>query len=262
MRMQGAPKVELFDPSFINWSMSQQGRQPPLLNPDSLHHALAMLASFKKPCSWQDLSLPLLFDIFNPPLPPLPSLAEWASELRTRELLIVTRSSVFICGLTLSFWWDRLISMSGLAIEWQSPEFKGWRRWAKSYIFSHCPAETFSLIWQFFRSQHFISFPVWHKSYCVLGVIRNVISPVTFPCTASAQRIALTLGGFIGLCSACFRSLLDGSSFNPGREGTYAESTKFLIFFLGKTFSFFFFFSSSMFGYIGLQSVLWAWQPD
>lgn len=36
------------------------------------------------------------------------------------------------------------------------------------------------LIWQFFWSGHFISFLTCHRSnYCILGVIRNMISPVT-----------------------------------------------------------------------------------
>lgn len=39
------------------------------------------------------------------------------------------------------------------------------------------------LIWQVFWSGHFISFLTCHRSYyCILGVIRNMISPVTlFP---------------------------------------------------------------------------------
>lgn len=126
-----------------------------------------LLIKIKKKCNWQNLlGFHLMFSA-------LPSLLYWEW-----VLFIVARSSD-VHSQALSFWLDKLISMTRLAIEWQSPELQGLRRCLKSYIFSHCPVKMFSLIWQFFRSQHFISFPAWHKSDCVLGVIRNIISPVT-----------------------------------------------------------------------------------
>lgn len=157
---------------------------------------------------------------------------------------------MFILRQTLSFWLDKLISMTRLAIEWQSPGLQGLRRCLKSYIFPHCPVKMFSLIWQFFRSQHFISFPAWHKSDCVLGVIRNIISPVTSlsyckPSKDSMEPIQFNLGfaqASFWLKLTCY-PFWNSSSFNPERDCHPSNGTHcciYLIFFLfipGKYFS-------------------------